>query len=199
MPLRAFPALCRGVSVLAAVVAIAAAVGGGGCQFNAPLDRASLASAQLRAIDAVYSRAVQAARGDATTNWQSGWTGNLVVNLSPGQSHRGLCWQWRDLVYREVGPTVRSVGWEARGLVVNWGSWLEHSVVIVYDPAVVSPWTLWEMPRPRPVWVLDAWVSGRPDIFQLDQWLGNNPDFVDAATVIELPSQRVISQRGRGQ
>lgn len=193
---RARGAAVVGVSLLLVGVMVLVT---GGCAANPPLKADELVLPQLRAIQASYSQTVRRAREDGSVRWRSGWTGNMVVNLGDGVTERGLCWQWRDLVYAGVAPTARSVGWEARGLTVNWGTWLEHNVVIVYDPSRVDAWALFAMPRPRPVWVLDAWENGRAEIYQLDAWLANNPDFLDAATVVELPVVRVISKRGSGE
>ena len=72
---------------------------------------------------------VNAAKNDPKTEWHSSWHGNFVVNTFGGD-HKGLCWEWRNLVYDAVAPTARRVGWDACGVNINYGTVFEHHNLI---------------------------------------------------------------------
>jgi hypothetical protein len=139
----------------------------------------------LAEIRRAYEHAVASRRSSPDAAWRSGWTGNVAVHLS-GRRDLGLCHQWRDAVYRGIIDTARARGWSVRGLIVNWGTWLEHHAVVVYDPATIRDSHLLTSPPPRPAWVLDAWSRGRADIWTLDDWLRANPSTLREPHVVDI-------------
>jgi hypothetical protein len=141
----------------------------GGCGL-APLRPEAAQEPPLVAIRQAFERTVAAAREDPSASWQSGWVGNALINLLGGD-RQGLCYEWRDLVYAGVLPTVRAVGWEATGIVMSKGTYSEHSAVLVYDPRRIAVSDLLTAGPAQPAYVLDAWRRGRADIYPLGTWV----------------------------
>lgn len=142
----------------------------------------------LKAIRARFEQIVEAAHNDPHTQWHSSWTGNVFVNSLKGR-HRGLCYQWQDYVYRGISPTVERSGWACTGLVTNEGNTLEHHVVLVWDPRLLSESQILAMKPPRPVYVLDAWYEGKANVHWLDDWLENEKPLRSPTRLQQLPEQ----------
>ena len=121
-------------------------------------------------IRAAFERTIEQARQSPDVSWQSGWLGNASINLLGGP-RRGLCYEWRNLVYAGVIDTVRAVGWDATGVVMSKYTYSEHSAVIVFDPARVPQQEILVAGPGSPVYVLDAWRRGQADIYPLHVWL----------------------------
>lgn len=134
-----------------------------------PIDPAAAPDPEIIPIAASFERTVTRLLGDDDTDWRSGWTGNIFVNMSDGDD-RGLCHHWRDAVYQGVLFDVRAQGWTTRGIVVNKACQGEHHAVLVYRPGL-APHDLLPDPPESGVYVLDAWRRGRPDIYTLDDWI----------------------------
>jgi hypothetical protein len=137
---------------------------------HAPLRSDQPGEPALIPIRAAFERTITAARQDPAIAWRSGWLGNASINLFGGP-RRGLCYEWRNLVYDGVIDTVRQVGWAATGVVVSKGTYSEHSAVIVFDPKRVPVDQVLAADPGRPVYVLDAWRRGEADIYPLHTWL----------------------------
>jgi hypothetical protein len=125
---------------------------------------------ELVAIQQAFERTVAAAHSDPNIDWQSGWLGNAKINLFGG-TRRGLCYEWRDLVYDGVIPTVHRVGWEATGVVISKNTYSEHSAVVVFDPKRIRLEQVLSADEKQPVYVLDAWRRGCADIYPMHAWL----------------------------
>lgn len=132
-------------------------------------------------IQAAFERTLTQARQDPKVNWESGWLGNARINLLGG-TRRGLCYEWRDMVYDGVIGTVRGVGWDATGVVISKDTYSEHSAVLVYDPKRVETATVLAAGPGQPVYVLDAWRRGEADIYPLHAWL-------DLPLIVRSPAQ----------
>lgn len=137
---------------------------------HAPLRSDQPAEPALIPIRAAFERTLIQARQDPTVSWRSGWLGNASINLFGG-TRRGLCFEWRNLVFDGVIDTVRGLGWDATGVVISKGTYSEHSAVIVYDPKRVPLTDLLSAGPGRPVYVLDAWRRGQADIYPMYMWL----------------------------
>lgn len=136
---------------------------------------------QLHEIQRAFVRVVEATEsGEAS--WHSGWHGNVMVNVFGGRN-QGLCWQWQQMVYEGVVNTVGAVGWDATGVALDTGTGSEHHAVLVWDPRKIKREDILTARRPRPVWVLDGWRRGAPDIWQIDQWIDS---CLSAPETIEL-------------
>ncbi len=136
----------------------------------APLAPEHLQTPALRSIYAAYERTVASANSDNNHDWHSGWLGNMWINLR-GRSALGLCYQWKQLVYRGISPTATRVGWQAVGVVINQGTGNEHHAVVVFDPRRISRNDVLNASSGDPVYVLDPWRSGRPDVYSMEAWL----------------------------
>ncbi len=124
----------------------------------------------LGPIRAAFEDTIAASRTDPAVTWQSGWLGNASINLLGGP-RRGLCYEWRNLVYDGVIDAVHRVGWDATGVVISKSTYSEHSAVIVYDPERVPLGQVLAASPGRPVYVLDAWRRGEADIYPMQVWL----------------------------
>lgn len=178
------PARSVHLALLTAVLTVAAlhlfgCIGPGPIEDDRPLPVA------LVEIRSAYADTIETRLTNPDAAWRSGWTGNMAVHIS-GRRDLGLCHEWRDAVYRGIIATARAQGWSVRGLIVNWGTWLEHHAVVVYDPASIRDTHLLTTPPPRPAWVLDAWARGRADIWTLDDWLRANPPRLREAHVVDI-------------
>ncbi|MGH8579408.1 MAG: hypothetical protein ACREVK_04520 [Gammaproteobacteria bacterium] len=140
-----------------------------GCALQ-PL-RPDTAELALVAIQQAFERTVVAAHNDPKIDWQSGWIGNARINILGGTRRRGLCYEWRNLVYAGVLPTVRRVGWEATGVVISKNTYSEHSAVVVFDPKRIRLDRVLSAAPGQRVYVLDAWRRGRADIYPMHAWL----------------------------
>ena len=152
-----------------------------------PTRPSAMPDAPLARIHAAFEETIAAAHNDSRTTWRSGWLGNAWVNLR-GDPNIGLCYQWRDLVYHGVQPTVRQEGWEATGIVISRGTNNEHHAVVVYDPARISENGVMSATASQPVYVLDAWRNGRADIYPISVWL-NLPLVVRSPAVLREPPE----------
>lgn len=129
-----------------------------------------MADPRLCAVQQCLHDCVARAEVDPNFAWHHGWLGNLIVRVLP-HSCRGLCYQWQDEVYSAIRPVVTRIGWHAARVEINPDALTEHHAVIVYDPAFVDGnQNLLELP-PDTVYVLDPWHRGRPDLFELHDWL----------------------------
>ena len=149
------------------VLALASPLQGCG---HAPLRPEAGEEPALHAIRAAFARTLDNARDDTSITWESGWLGNASINLLGG-NRRGLCYQWRNLVYDGVIDTVHEVGWDATGVVISKGTYSEHSAVLVFDPRRVAPDAVLSAASTQPVYILDAWRRGEADIYTLHDWL----------------------------
>jgi hypothetical protein len=182
--LRSFVVARRArAAALALVALIAPALPA--CTSAEPVAPDRITDPSLRRIHASYVVLVRSVTEVPNNAWRAAWMGNLAVNLSDG-TQRGLCWHWRDLVYFTLLPTIRAQGWDARGIIANWATPMEHNAVVVFDPSRISAHTLLTSPPPRPAWVLDAWERAKPDLFTLDDWLDANPGTWDPPTIVDL-------------
>ena len=135
-----------------------------------PLQPGAMADPGLMQIQAAFEHSVRQAHAQADATWVSGWSGNAWVNLT-GEPRYGLCYQWRDLVYAGVLPTVRWTGWAAKGIVISQGTVNEHHAVVVFDPRRLPLERVLSASAQQPAYVLDAWRRGRADIYPLHTWL----------------------------
>ncbi len=140
-----------------------------GCA-TAPLASTAITDPKLAQIQAAFERTVRQAHANPDVDWLSGWSGNAWVNMAGGSNY-GLCYQWRDLVYAGVLPTVRRVGWAAKGIVISQGTINEHHAVVVFDPRRLPLKQVLSASVRQPAYVLDAWRRGRADIYPLHTWL----------------------------
>lgn len=147
----------------------------------APIRADHLQDPAMQAIDTAFRNTVRAAHDSTKLDWHSGWTGNMWINFWRG-NNRGLCYQWQQLVYTGVLPTVRRVGWKAVGVVINQGASHEHHAVIVFDPRRIDEKNLLKAPRSAPAYVLDAWRRGQADVYRLADWL-------QLAWVVQVPAR----------
>jgi hypothetical protein len=140
-----------------------------GCT-NQPLRPDALPEPELLTIQQAFERTVAQAHRDQKIDWVSGWIGNAQINLLGGD-RRGLCYEWRNLVYDGVLPTLRRVGWDATGVVLSKNTYSEHSAVVVYDPKRIRLHQILSATEKQPVYVLDAWRRGQADIYPMCEWL----------------------------
>lgn len=136
-----------------------------------PLRPDNVVDPELVAIQQAFERTVEAAHNDPKIDWQSGWIGNARINILGGSQRRGLCYEWRNLVYAGVLPTVRRIGWEATGVVISKSTYSEHSAVVVFDPKRIRLDQILAAGPGQRVYVLDAWRRGRADIYPMHVWL----------------------------
>ncbi|MCP3905279.1 MAG: hypothetical protein GY715_16760 [Planctomycetes bacterium] len=141
----------------------------GGCAAP-PLRPAQIVDPDLRVIHDRFEEIMRDARRDPEIVWHAGPIGNLIVNYV-GAEHYGLCYDWQELVYDEVLPTVEAIGWTATGIKINEDTKNEHHGVLVFDPRRVEAERILETPETAPAWVLDAWRRGRADIYRVNDWL----------------------------
>lgn len=139
-----------------------------GC-VSPPLAADARAPEALRSIRAAFEATVRAAKADPEVRWVSGWDGNAQIEKD-AKRHRGLCWEWQELVFAGVEPTARAVGWRAVRININRTIFSEHHAVLVYDPRSTSEDRLLEDPTPE-AFVLDAWQRGEADVYTLVDWL----------------------------
>lgn len=149
-----------------------------------PLASSELPRPELAVLQREFETIVARARDDPDVEWESGWLGNIEVNGDPDH-RRGLCFEWQELVFARIAPAVRRVGWEAVRVNVNVGHFNEHHAVIVWDPDEIERDRLLVVEKP-PAWVLDAWSSGRAEIFPLDGWIEGQV-FVFSGPALEIP------------
>jgi len=135
-----------------------------------PIQRDDIHDPALQKIHAAYSKTVADALNDPDEHWTSGWLGNMWVNYHEGKQ-RGLCYQWKYRVHAGVKSTVHAQGWQLTGIVINKGANGEHHAVVVYDPTQLNTEQLLTATTEQPVFVLDAWRQGMPDIYHLAEWL----------------------------
>ena len=135
-----------------------------------PIQRDDIREPALQKIHAAFSNTVTAALNDPAEDWTSGWLGNMWVNYHEGKQ-RGLCYQWKYRVHAGVKSTVHTQGWELTGIVINKGAKGEHHAVVVYDPKRLQANQLLSANTQQPVFILDAWRQGMPDIYHLADWL----------------------------
>lgn len=143
-----------------------------GC-VNLPLNNDAIDDPALLKISKAYEKTIQSARNDPEKEWQSGWLGNMWVHFSDSKQS-GLCYEWKYLVHNGVANTVKEVGWQTRGIVVNEKQKHEHHAVVVFDPKRANPDKLLDASPQSPVYVLDAWRQGKADIYTMRDWLESN-------------------------
>lgn len=149
-----------------------------------PLEHAELPREELLEIQRDFEAIVAEAHADPDVDWRSGWMGNISVSEDP-ERRRGLCYQWQEMVFERIAPTVERVGWSAVRVNVNVGHFNEHHAVIVWNPEEIERDRLLIVANP-PAWVLDAWDSGRAEIFPLDGWVDGQV-FVFTPPALEIP------------
>jgi len=135
-----------------------------------PLERDNINDPALQKIHHAFATTIDDAFNDPNENWTSGWLGNMWVNFHEG-TQRGLCYQWKYRIHAGVKETVLSQGWQLTGIVINQGKKGEHHAVIIYDPKKITPDKIVNANTAQPVFVLDAWRRGKPDIYRVSDWL----------------------------
>jgi len=135
-----------------------------------PLERDNINDPALQKIHQAFAKTVHDALNDPDEDWTSGWLGNMWVNFHEGRQ-RGLCYQWKYRIHAGVKDTVLSQGWQLTGIVINQGEDGEHHAVIIYDPKKMTPENLVSANASQPVFVLDAWRRGQPDIYPVSEWI----------------------------
>jgi len=148
-----------------------------------PIQRDDINDPALQNIQRAFSQTVSDALNDPDEDWTSGWLGNMWVNFHEGKQ-RGLCYQWKYRIHTGVKSTVHAQGWQLTGIVINKGADGEHHAVIVYDPKRIQTAQLLHATVKQPVFVLDAWRQGMPDIYFLSEWL-------QLARHIRVPAQLI--------
>ncbi len=138
----------------------------GGCM--RPID--ATGHPTLSQIQAAFNQVVAEIHARADETWHADWYGNFIVGVRGGDT-RGLCWHWQEAVYTGMKPRVHQLGWAIDGIAMNADEPTEHHAVIVYNPRVIRRSEIFDYPTPRPVWVLDAWQHGKPEIYLFDDWL----------------------------
>ena len=164
-----------------------------GC-ISLPLHNAGIDDPALQKIATRYEQVIKAAHNDPDTVWQSGWVGNMWIHYSDN-TQRGLCYEWKHLVYDGVVDTVHQVGWQARGIAVKEGTAHEHHAVIVFDPKRINADNLLHADYGQ-AYVLDAWLQGKADIFHLRDWL--NSFAVDTTVRVHNVTRQHMSQTRPG-
>jgi len=135
-----------------------------------PIQRDDIRDPALQKIHAAFSKTVTDAFNDPNEEWTSGWLGNMWINYHKGRQ-RGLCYQWKYRIHAGVKSTVHAQGWQLTGIVINKGANGEHHAVVVYDPTRLKTQQLLSATTTQPVFILDAWRQGMPDIYHLAEWL----------------------------
>ncbi len=159
------------LSKVAAGVCGCAALGlPSGCASPVPIDPVTIADPRLCAVQACLSDCVARADADPDRRWCYGWFGNLLVRNFPDDC-RGLCYHWQDEVYTAVRPVVSRIGWRAARVEINESALVEHHAVIVYDPDRTDAARLLTDAPANAAFVLDPWHRGRPDVFDLRDWI----------------------------
>ncbi len=159
-----------------------------GCHSIHPIDPAMLEDPSLVQIYDSFQVAVQAAHDGSRYSWNSGWMGNIWVNMG-GETQVGLCHHWQEWVYREVISSVHQVGWDACGIAINSGTDNEHHAVVVYDPQHIDQHELITIDDLAQAYVLDAWPRGQADIYNLTDWLQRPIIIWTPAKLEVLPSE----------
>lgn len=135
-----------------------------------PLQPDNIRDPALQQIHQAFAKTVAEALNDPNENWTSGWLGNMWVNFHEGKQ-RGLCYQWKYRIHAGVKSTVLAQGWQLTSIVINKGADGEHHAVVVYNPKYLQPKQLLNATVEQPVFILDAWRQGMPDIYRLQEWL----------------------------
>ena len=174
-----------------ALAGILAAVMLSGCGYTAkPLIDSPRDPPQLRTIRKAFEALVEKAWHDPDINWHTGGVGNIVVNVVGGDN-RGLCYQWQDYLYSGLLPTVQKAGWCATGIAANENFEHEHHCVMVWDPKRIREDEILKRPRPEPVYVLDVWRTGHPNVYWLDDWLDGEAPHECPPRVQKLPEPMI--------
>lgn len=154
-----------------ALVLLATAVLLTGCVSKPkPINPAAMPDRELVDIAASFERTVDRLTSADDAAWRSGWLGNVLINTSDDPAAIGLCYQWRDAVYRGVVFDVRRLGWACGGVAINRGTAHEHHAVLVARPDL-GPDELLPTPPDSGAYVLDAWSRGRADVYRLADWI----------------------------
>ena len=175
--LKTLHSLCKTLPMLFAVILA-------GCVIL-PINQDEINEPALDNIREAMATTVAAALNDPDEEWTSGWLGNMWVNFHKGEQ-RGLCYQWKYRIHEGVKDTVHKQGWELSGIVINEGAKHEHHAVVVYDPKRITADTLLTATSGQPVYVLDAWRQGQPDIYHLADWLKLPAEVYVAAKLVKV-------------
>jgi len=151
-----------------------------------PLRPPQIRDPDLRVIRNRYQEIVAEAHRDPEFAWHAGPIGNFVVNFV-GVRHVGLCYDWQELIYDELLPTVQERGWELTGIKINEHTEHEHHAVIVFDPRRVEAEAILAAPDTATAWVLEPWRRGRADIYRVSDWLALARQVHAPAELEELP------------
>ena len=174
---------------LATVLILFVAITLAGCVIL-PLSKEEMNTPALKNIHAAFARTVTQALNDPNENWTSGWLGNMWVNYHEDRQ-RGLCYQWKYRVHAGVKKAVHAEGWELTGIVINEGVKHEHHAVVVYDPKRITADKLLKATPRQPVYILDAWRQGQPDIYHMADWLQLPAEVTVAAKLIEVVGDEI--------
>lgn len=141
----------------------------GACR-TGPITPEDLPEPALVTIQAELDRVVARAYEDTDARWVHGWDGNDEVKATGEDgSVMGYCWHWQERVFAEMAATVRAEGWDLVRININRDWFSEHHAVAVWDPRIIQRDELLE--KKEPVWVLDPWLEGKPQILSLRDWL----------------------------
>jgi hypothetical protein len=154
-----------------------------GCSSTRPMSPEEMTEPALVQIHAALVDAVEWAGTNDEIDWTSGWTGNAIANATDDTT-LGLCFEWQELVWEFARPVTERVGWRADGIAINYDTWSAHHAVVVWDPKRVDRTALLDQPLGAPVYVLDAWRRGEPDIHPLAAWI-DIPIFVMSPPMLE--------------
>ncbi|MEZ6196671.1 MAG: hypothetical protein R3F20_13250 [Planctomycetota bacterium] len=157
----------------------------GACR-SGPLTAADRPEPALAAIQTALEAVVARADAERGVHWVHGWDGNDAVKESGEDGTvMGYCWHWQERVLAEMAAPVRAEGWDLVRININRGWFSEHHAVAVWDPERIDRDRILREPR-APVWVLDPWLHGRPEIYALADWLAI-PVIVFEPAGLEVP------------
>ena len=136
----------------------------------------------LRALQRRFAEVVAWAHADPNHTWVHGVDGNVRMNEGE-EGLRGYCYEWQELVFREIEPLARAWRWRASMIEINVGNILEHHAVLVHPVELGEPEEVLERRDPQ-AFVFDAWQNGQAEVYALGEWL-TMPIFVLEGAAIE--------------
>ena len=139
-----------------------------GCASVHRLDPDSIDRPGFGEIYRTYEQAVTSCMDSRDESWHTGWIGNGLVYVLD-DSHKGLCYQWQDVVLVAVLPVAQAAGWHAVEIGRKVDEVGEHHAVLVFELANDGD----SIERDAPAYVLDPWARGRADVFTKAAWIGN--------------------------
>ncbi len=144
----------------------------GGCASYERLDPASIDSPGFAEIYGAYQQSVTSCLASEDEVWHAGWFGNGLVYVLD-DSHKGLCYQWQDVVLEAVLPVAQAEGWQAIAINKEYDKMGEHHAVLVYEKDETKPSDFYRDAYTRPAYVLDPWRRGKADVYTMAVWMGD--------------------------